>query len=224
MKATRLVPTTSPLSQTPAELTATIRTLAADLVASMAPHDAFDVVATLAFLHFVQDPDEYREAEQTPAAHIEYAVDLARKRGNRHGTTDGREPINGAILEDWNQKLGTAVALSLLVASKKRNRGANDAFEALRQSIASQDLFVRGRAYDHQERDLIKDLFGAPEVDTAIKAQLGFGARDALAVFEALTSFVTQRWNERDAKGRTIRDELLPEYASARQRGGQGDR
>src|SRR5436190_5206425 len=117
-QAARHAPATSPLLRTAAELTADLGTLASELVASMAPHDAFDIVATLSFLHFVQDPDEYREAEQTPAAHIEYAVDLARKRGNRRGTNDRRDPIDGATLEGWNQKLGMAVALSLLVASK----------------------------------------------------------------------------------------------------------
>src|SRR5687767_11262580 len=84
------------------ELPARIEELRTELVTSMEPFDAYDVVVNLLLAQLPFRPDEYRESTHDGLiAYVEYVAMLLLERPSRAGSQTRTNPVGAPEFETW---------------------------------------------------------------------------------------------------------------------------
>jgi hypothetical protein len=180
------------------------------LVAAMAPHDAFDVIANVLFANLPLDPETYREStHEGLAAYAEYAALVLLERSDRRGTTE-RAPIGKLEIDSWMPLLREIVGLSSLTESRRvtPDLPAQDSLSDIRRRIVTRELILRNPIYDWQEEATLQALFSDDRVRADIHDLAGFEIEDALAIVQAFTQIGFDRLRDRREQALTFQEEL----------------
>lgn len=187
-----------------------IAELKQQLVAAMAPYDAFDVISNVLFANLPLDPETYREStHEGLAAYAEYAALVLLERPVRGGTEE-RGPIGKHEIDSWMPLLREIVGLSSFAESRRvtPDLPAQDPLSDIRRRIVTRELFLRNPIYDWQEEATLQALFGDERVRGDILDLAGFEIEDALAIVQAFTEIGFDRLRDRREEGLAFQGEL----------------
>lgn len=180
------------------------------LVAAMAPHDAFDVIADVLFANLPLDPETYRETtHQGLAAYAEYAALVLLERNDRRGTAE-RAPIGKHEIDSWMPLLREIAGLSSLAETRRvtPDLPAQDPLSDIRRRIVTRELILRNPIYDWQEEATLRALFSDDRVRADIRDLAGFEIEDALAIVQAFTEIGFDRLRDRREQALAFQREL----------------
>jgi hypothetical protein len=187
-----------------AEAPARIAALREELVEVLAPFDAFDVIANLWVVNSPFDPDTYRESAQEGLMSVsDYVALLCAERPSRAATGAGGGMLDGPILDRIDGIVRAILGLTDLTLTAEA-RAAKDPFEVLRRQVVSRRMFVQGPGFDFQEEALIDRLFEEERTRAELLDRVGFGARDGLAIGEAIVEVALNRFSEQRVENRDV--------------------
>jgi hypothetical protein len=179
------------------------------LRASMAPYDAFDVVANLAFANEPFDAETYRQTEHPGlGAIVELGALLMLERPSREGEGERPHFIQGPVVEEWNEKLRRILHDNLVLTWTELAEDDAEGLNGLRYAIRNYELFVRYPSYESQERHLLSELF--PEsLDQASRDALGFTIAEGIRCVEELNALPKDRFIDRAQEGKSTHLRLM---------------
>lgn len=180
-----------------------------DLRTSMAPYDAFDVVANLTFANEPFDAETYRQTEHPGlGVIIELGGLLMLERPSRVG--EGERPlfIQGPVVEEWNERLRQILHDNLVLTWTELAEDDVEGLNGLRYAIRNYELFVRYPSYEFQERNLLRELF-PPSLDQASRDALGFTIAEAIRCVEELNAWPRERFIDRAQEGKGTHQRLM---------------
>lgn len=187
-----------------AEAPARIAALREELVEVLAPFDAFDVIANLWVVNSPFDPDTYRESAQEGLMSVsDYVAQLCAERPSRAATGVGGGILDGPILDRIDGIVRAILGLTDLSLSAGA-RVAEDPFESLRRQVVSRRMFVQGPGFDFQEEAMLDRLFEEERTRAELLDRVGFGARDGLAIGEAIVEVALNRFSEQRTENRDV--------------------
>jgi len=182
----------------------------ARLQETLAPHDAFDILAWLWMVNSLMNPETYKEWEHEGlAAAVELAAAVLLRRPTRGGSSahSPNQPDYEAIQGHLRELIQTS-ALRLM-NDAVGGPGQPDPFAEMRAAAIRHRVAVRAPSYDWQETKTVQELFDHDTVREDVLAACGFATTTALTLQDAIIDIGLQRLHERGAKAREASKTLM---------------
>jgi hypothetical protein len=188
---------------------AVLEELSSELASSLQMYDAFELCELLraALLPWSVGDEPRPGTEKGPAlAEVLMLVALS---------GDGASPV--AEPDDPNAQVETwqATAYQLLtvaqidVMARGHLSGKSEPLTKIQLSTTFREVWMRQTSYPDMVAATLRDLFGTPTVEEAMRALVGFTALEALAVLDTVHDLQTEAWNRRLEKTFTLLDGLM---------------
>jgi len=172
--------------------TSTIPQRVAELEELLSKHEALETLAQVAAHNTFQDPETYKEYEQTTEfANVEYLACLLAKRPYDADAP----PPTGEHLAEVQRRVEELLRLQTQVFMAPGADTPPSAAEEVQLLTRLFGLVVRGPAYPHHLADTLKGLF--QPLAQPMREELGFTVDDALACYEALGEVLNTRLRQR---------------------------
>lgn len=183
--------------------------LSGELASSLQRYDAFELCELLraALLPWSVGGEPRPGTEKGPAlAEVLMLVALS---------GDGTSSV--AVPDDPNAQVETwqAIAYQLLtvagidVMARAHLSGNSEPLTKIQLSTSFREVWMRQSSYPDMVARTLRDLFGTPTVEEAMRAVVGFTALESLAVLDTIHDLQTESWNRRLEKTFTLLDGLV---------------
>ncbi len=178
-----------------------IRRVVSELTDAMAPWHAFDVLAWLQRANAAPAETYQESTHEGLSALVELAGLILMERSSAEPTaapsgTDER--IDAVEVAELCHRLDSGLR-QILAAGQLLNLArhvSDDIGWELRYHLAEREMLLRNLGYPHMQERLLRGLFGAPDIVSALSATLGFTIDDALAVVAGLQQRIENAyWN-----------------------------
>ena len=180
------------------ELVHRIPQLTRELETILLQHNAFDMLANLSVTNLMNDPETFKEYEQTSlSVHVEFPAQLYLKHAFSDG--DGSPLIAGPTLEDVDRRIHEVCECQVRLWQYDRIDEPLEELERavnhLRRRTLVNELAVRELMYPHQLQLLLTELFGS--LTTIFEARFGFSLDELISTLEAVRDLIHARVNQR---------------------------
>ncbi len=182
----------------------------ARLQETLAPHDAFDILAWLWMANSLMNPETYKEWEHEGlAAAVELAAAVLLRRPTRAGSSAPapNQPDYEAIQGHLRELLQTNALCRMHEAVGVP--GQPDPFAEMRAAAIGHRVAVRAPSYDWQETNTVQELFDDQAVSGDVLAACDFTATTGLALVNAVNEFGLERLKQRTLQARAYADQLI---------------
>ena len=198
----------------------TVLGLRAEIAGICAPYHAFDVIFALWSTYSLVFADTLRPLADGPTRVPEYVAHVLLDRPSPEPTRAATEEemLTSPDPAALGELVGRILQILPLWFSHRQAEGPleEDPLLELRSRLYMHRLLISSFTYEWQERSTLRDLFDPFESE--LRAAVGFGAGEALALVEALAELPRRRAAERAGKAREWREASIA-LADARRRG-----
>ena len=154
------------------------------------PHHAVTLLAHILRSNLPAPPDTYVESEDEGSwPVIELALARLVRRTDPAGAAEPPPAIDGNVLGDIRTVLQEALVIEA-VRSAQNLEGDDPRELAVRHRSVIQRLFLRAPGYHWQEQALVRELFGATNLQARLRESLGFTADDAVTLHTVATDLL----------------------------------
>lgn len=188
---------------------AVLEGLSSELTSSLQKYDEFELAELLraAMLPWSFGGESRPGTEKGPAL-VEVLMLVALSGGGPSPVADADDP--NSHVEDWQEKVGHLLTVAQIeVMARAHLSGNPEPLTKIQLSTAFREAWVRHSSYPDMVAATLRDLFGAPSVERAMRHAVGFSALEALSVLDTVHNIQTEAWNRRLEKTFTILDGLM---------------
>ena len=188
---------------------AVLEELSSELASSLQKYDAFELCELLraALLPWSVGGESRPGTEKGPAlAEVLMLVALS-----GDGPSPVAEPADPtAQVETWQATAYQLLTVAQIdVMARAHLSGDSEPLTKIQLSTTFREVWMRQSSYPDMVAATLRDLFGTPTVEEAMRSLVGFTALEALAVLDTVHDLQTQTWNRRLEKTFSLLDDLM---------------
>lgn len=193
---------------------AVLEALATELSSALHRYDTFELVELLraAMLPWSFGGEPRPGTEKGPA--LSEALMLIALSGG------GPSPVAGAedptsLVEEWQTKIQHILSVAQIEVMARAHLSDNpQELTKLQLSVAFREVWMRQSSYPDMVARTMRDLFGEPQIEEAMRGAVGFTALEASRVLDAVHDIQSDAWNRRLERTFTALDVLMASGSS----------